>query len=120
MESKDLGNCTIASVHAEAMYPSIKFNLIKKAIEFYARNITDENEIEKVNKCLDLIQFGMSTTLIQFCGVYYLYDGDREVEDKGLTIGGYKSAWLADLAMAFLLETMDQRVLDETKYFCIY
>jgi hypothetical protein len=62
----------------------------------------------------------MSTTLIQFCGVYYLYDGDKEVEDRGLTIGGYESAWLADLAMAFLLETIDQNVLNETKYFGIY
>jgi len=114
------GDCTIASVDAEAMYPSIKFDLIKKAIEFYARDITDENEIEKINKCLDLIQFGMSTTLIQFCRVYYLYNGNKEVEDKGLTIGGYESAWLADLAMAFLLEMMDQSVLDETKYFGIY
>jgi hypothetical protein len=48
----------------------------------------------------------MSTTLIQFCGVYYLYNGDKEIENKGLTIGRYKSAWLADLAMAFLLETV--------------
>jgi hypothetical protein len=24
--------------------------------------------------------------LIQFCGVYYLYDGDKEIENKGLTI----------------------------------
>ena len=102
------------------MYPSIKFDLIKKAIEYFASNITDKNEIEKVNKCLDLIKFGMSTTLIQFCGVYYLYDGDKEVEDRGLTIGGYESAWLADLAMAFLLETIDQNVLNETKYFGIY
>jgi hypothetical protein len=43
----------------------------------------------------------MNTTLIQFCRVYYLYDGDKEVEDKGLTISGCKSAWLADLAMPF-------------------
>ena len=114
------GDCTIASIDAEAMYPSIKFDLIKKAVEYYARNITDENEIDKVNKCLDLIKFGMNTTLIQFCGVYYLYDGDKEVEDRGLTIGGYESAWLADLAMAFLLETFDQSVIDETKYFGIY
>ena len=113
-------NCTIASVDAEAMYPSIKFSLIKKAVEYYARNITDENEIDKVNKCLDLIKFGMNTTLIQFCGVYYLYDGDKDVEDRGLTIGGYESAWLADLTMAFLLETIDQSVIDKTKYFGIY
>jgi hypothetical protein len=102
------------------MYPSIKFDLIKKAIEYYSRNINDENEVDKINQCLDLIKFGMNTTLIQFYGVYYLYDGDKEVEDRGLTIGGYESAWLADLAMAFLLEMIDQKVLDETKYFGIY
>jgi hypothetical protein len=103
------------------MYLSVKFDLIKKAVEYYARNITDENEIDKVNKCLELIiKFGMNTTLIQFCRVYYLYDDDKEIEDKGLTIGGYESACLADLAMAFLLEMMDQDVLDETKFFGIY
>ena len=106
--------------HAEVMYPLIKFDLIRKAVEYYARNITDENEIDKVNKCLNLIKFGMNTTLIQFCGVYYLYDGDKEVEDRGLMIGGYELAWLADLAMAFLLEMIDQSMLDETKYFGIY
>jgi hypothetical protein len=104
----------IASVDAEAMYPSIKFDVIKKAIEYYARTITDENVIDKVNKCLNLIKFSMNTTLIQFCGVYYLYNGDKEVEDRGPTIGKYKSAWLANLAMAFLLEMIDQNVLDET------
>jgi hypothetical protein len=114
------GECTIASVDAEAMYPSIKFDLIKKAVEYYARNITDENEMAKVDKCLELIKFGMNTTLIQFCGVYYLYDGDKDVMDRGLTIGGYESAWLADMTMGFLLETMDQSVLDEAKYFGIY
>jgi hypothetical protein len=102
------------------MYPSVKFDLIKKAVEYYAWDITDENELDKVSKCRDLIKFGMSTMLIQFCGVYYLYDGDKEVDDKGLTIGGCESAWLADLAMAFLLEMMDQNVLDETMFFGIY
>jgi hypothetical protein len=64
-------NCVIASVDAEAMYPSIKFDLIKKASEYYSKNINDENEVDKINKCLDLIKFGMNTsTLIQFCGVY--------------------------------------------------
>lgn len=67
------------------MYPSIKYDLIKKVVEYYARNITDKNEIDKVEKCIDLIKFGMSSTLIQFDGVYYLYDSDKEVEDKGLT-----------------------------------
>ena len=42
------------------------------------------------------------------------------VEDRGLTIGGYESAWLADLAMAFLLETINQNKFNKTKYFGIY
>jgi hypothetical protein len=42
------------------------------------------------------------------------------VEDRGLTIGGYESAQLADLAMVFLLKMIDQNVLDETKYFSIF
>jgi hypothetical protein len=32
----------------------------------------------------------------------------------------YQSAWLADLAMAFLLVTIDQNVFDKTKNFGIY
>jgi predicted lipase len=34
-------------------------------------------------------------------------------------IGGYESTWLADLAMAFLLEMINQNVLNKTKYFGI-
>ncbi len=96
------------------------FSLIRKAVEYYARNITVENEFDKLKTCLDLIKFGMANTLIQFCRVYYLNDGDKDMEDRGLTIGAYEAAWLADLGMAFVLETMNQGVLDETKYFGIY
>ena len=35
---------------------------------------------------------------------YYEYDGDQEINNKGLTIGGYESAWLADLVAAYVLE----------------
>ena len=48
--------------------------------------------------CLQMIKFGMSSTLITFI------DGNLEVEQKGLTIGGYESAWLVDLAIAYFLE----------------
>jgi hypothetical protein len=102
------------------MYPSIKFGLIQKAVEHFAGTIDDQSILDKINICLDLIKLGMDTTLIQFCGAYYLYDGDCQVEDKGLTIGGYESAWLADLTMAYLLEDMDQEAIRETKYFGIY
>ena len=50
----------------------------------------------------------------------YRYDGDVPVNERGLTIGGYESAWLADLVISYLLETVDQRLLNELKYFGIY
>ena len=53
--------------------------------------------------CLDLIQFGMSLTLIAFDGEYYEYHGG-EREEQGLAIGGYESAFLADLVASYLFE----------------
>jgi hypothetical protein len=44
-----------------------------------------------------MIKFGMGNTLLTFVDKYYKYGGDLDVEDRGLTIGGYESAWLADL-----------------------
>jgi hypothetical protein len=32
---------------------------------------------------------------------------EREIQDKGLTIGGYESAWLANLVAAFMLENCE-------------
>ena len=65
---------TIASVDAINMYPSIKLTTIKKAVEFFARKLTSETK-KKINLCLDLILFGMSSTLISFDGEYYEYHG---------------------------------------------
>lgn len=111
--------CTIASIDAEMMYPSIKFGLIKKAVEYYSCNLQEEDK-KMINVCLEMIKFGMTNTLITFADKYYLYDGDMNVEDKGLTIGGYESAWLADLAMSYLLETIDQTTMKELDEFKIY
>ena len=105
----------------DSMYPSIKFDLIRKAINHYSRSLNQSLKDTVLHVvCLDLIKVGMNTTILTFDGNYYLYDGDKKVEERGLTIGGYESAWLADLAMAFLLETIDQSILEELKYFGIY
>jgi hypothetical protein len=50
-----------------------------------------------------MIKFGMSSTLLTFVDKYYEYDGDKDSNEKGLTIGGYESAWLADLVGAYIL-----------------
>ena len=62
----------------------------------------------------------MSTTLLSFKDKYYMYDGDREMDERGFTIGGYESAWLADLAMSYLLDNIDQELYNGMQYFGIY
>ena len=56
-----------------------------------------------MNLCMELIHFGMSSTLISFGSEYYEYH-DREIEEQGLAIGGYESAFLADLVASYLFE----------------
>ena len=93
---------TIASVDAINMYPSIKLATIKNAVRFFARKLN--NEVRKtINLCLNLIQFGMSSPQISFDREYYEYHGG-EREEQGLVIGGYKSAFLADLVASYLFE----------------
>ena len=112
-------NSTVASIDAEMMYPSIKYGLVEKAVLHYSKDL-DESNMVTMNTCLEFIKFGMGLTLLTFVDKYYLYDGNVPVNERGLTIGGYESAWLADLVMSFLLETADQSLLDELKYFGIY
>ena len=98
---------TKVSIDAVVMYPSIKFPLVKKAIPFYTRNLP-KNEMTKINLCLRLIGFGMSSTLLSFQEKYYEY-GDEGLETKGLAIGGYESALLADLVDYYLLEVTNNQ-----------
>ena len=52
---------------------------------------------------MDLIHFGMISTLISFDSEYCEYHGG-EIEEQGLAIGGYESAFLADLVASYLFE----------------
>ena len=61
---------TITSVDVINMYPSIKSATIKKAVRYFARTLTRETK-KTINLCLDLIQFGMISTLISFDRDYY-------------------------------------------------
>ena len=74
----------------------------------------------------------MGNTLLNYKDKYFLYDGDLKIEERGLTIGGYESAWLADLCVSYLLEVADEETRDEaivsqirprfdhTEYFGVY
>lgn len=50
----------------------------------------------------------MSNTLITCVDKYYKYGGDIEGNKRELTIGGYKSAWLAKLAALYILAKIDE------------
>jgi hypothetical protein len=92
----------IASINAEAMYLSIKYSLIEKAVYYYAEGL-DHETMNNIQTCLEMIKFSMMNTILTFVNKYYLYDGDCPADMMGLTIGGYESTWLADLAMSYLL-----------------
>ena len=93
---------TISSVNAINMYPSIKLTTIKKAVRFFERTLTTATK-KTINLCLELIHFGMSSTLICFNGEYYEHHGG-ENEEQGLAIGKYESAFLANLFASYLFE----------------
>ena len=61
----------------------------------------------------------MGHTLLTFQGEYYEHGADDDVEEKGLMIGGYESAWLADLVAGFVLEKC-QRHFRKAQYHRIY
>ena len=46
----------------------------------------------------------MDRTFLQFGDKYYRYTGAGTDDDPGLTIGGFESAWLADLGLSFLFQ----------------
>ena len=111
-------NSTIASLDIENMYPSVRFSIIKKAVTHYTLNLPTEIK-EKVRHCLNMIEFGMQSCLITFDSKYFEYRGDGDSTDKGLAIGGYESAFLADLVASFLLEKTNHH-FENTKFHGIY
>eukprot|EP00957_Ditylum_brightwellii_P052793 4002812-Ditylum_brightwellii.AAC.1 len=92
---------TLMSLDIMNMYPPIQVKLIRKALNYYARNLPDAVK-ETTNMYMDIIQFGMKSTLIQFRGKYYIYKGaakGKELSDKDVAfmIGAYEAAFLANI-----------------------
>jgi hypothetical protein len=98
--------------------------LVERAIEFFSRSLGEKDKAT-INECLKMIAFGMGNmfgmcnTLLTFVDKYYEYDGERDIQDKGLTIGGHKSAWLANLVAAFVLENCED-LFEDAVYNRIY
>ena len=51
----------------------------------------------RVEAGLDMLKFSMSNCLINFGPDYFQYGKEKDPLKRVLTIGGFDSAWLADL-----------------------
>eukprot|EP00957_Ditylum_brightwellii_P187620 14286863-Ditylum_brightwellii.AAC.1 len=101
------------------MYPSIRPHLIRKALTYYTKELPIDAK-RKVWKCTTLVKFGMKSTLFCFRDKYYKYKGaagaSADEEGIGLAIGGFESAWIANLVASYLLEmTEDHFTMTITK-----
>ena len=67
-----------------------------------------------------MIKFGMGNTLITFIDKYYEYGGSKYINNRGLTIGGYELAWLADLVASFILDNTKDLFDNTALHYGIY
>ncbi len=51
-----------------------------------------------------MVKFGIDIIFVTFKDQYYIYGGFLLVKEKGLTIGGFESAFFTDLIVAYILE----------------
>ena len=96
-------NTTIFSLSMVNMYPSTRCSLIKKAVEIFTRQTSDEDK-SRIKMCLDMIHFSMKTTYLSFQHRCYFKTGAGEPSDVALAIGGHGSAFLADMSVAYIFE----------------
>eukprot|EP00957_Ditylum_brightwellii_P170980 13015666-Ditylum_brightwellii.AAC.1 len=78
------------------MHPPVGLKLINKVLKHYVHNLPEENR-RTIDAYLEIIKFGMRSTLIQYHGKYYAYKGATksktvENEDITLALGAYESA----------------------------
>ena len=67
-----------------------------------------------------MLKFSMANCLIHFGADYFQYGKEEDFLKRVLTIGGYDSAWLADLVACYILEMTEPIWKTEFAYFKIY
>ena len=72
----------IDSVDTINVFSSIKLSTIKKSVRYFSRKFTAATK-KNTNLCLELIRFGMRSTIISFDGESYEYHGGKK-EEQGL------------------------------------
>ena len=93
----------IAKLDIESMYPSITYQLVMEAVHYYTKGFSKEEEM-RVEAGLEMLKFSMANCLINFGENYFQYGKEEDPLKRVLIIGGYDSAWLADIVACYILE----------------
>jgi hypothetical protein len=87
------------------MYPQCKFRAVKAAVRYCASQL-DPIQRERTKKCLEIMTFGMGNRIESFLDKYYKYGVDPDPDRRGLTTGGFESAFLADLEAYYIFKKL--------------
>ena len=101
---------TITTLDIIIMYPSIKHKLIRKAINHFCMDRLNEDEEAVIAAALEMQQFSMGNTIITFRNKSCEYGVNDNPMERGITIGGYYSAWLEYMVAGYLLELADDHL----------
>ncbi len=106
---------TIISLDIKDMYPQCLFKAVQEAVRHYASRLPDLNR-EKIHHCLEIIIFSMGNTIVTFLDKYYEYSVDPDLDCCGLTIGGFESAFLANLEATYLFDKLHHLVEEHVRF----
>jgi len=120
-EAKDFrkDEVTIVSLDIKDMYPQCRFKAVQTAVKYYARHLRPLDK-EQVKRCLEILKFSMGNTIVSFRDKYYEYGVDADPDRRGLTIGGFESAFLADLECSFIFEKLNHLLASHTAFIGTY
>ena len=110
---------TIVSLDIKDMYPQCHFKAVQDAIQYYMRQLLDLSQ-SKIQQCLDILKFSMGNTIITFRDKYYEYGVDPNPDRRGLTIGGFESAFLANLEASYIFDKLDILMMRHVKFLGTY
>jgi hypothetical protein len=75
---------------------------------------------KQINKCLDILCFSMGNTIVSFQNKYYEYGVDSDPDRHGLTIGGFKSAFLANLEATYIFDKLNMLLTQHVRFIGTY
>ncbi len=96
-------DCTIVSLDIKDMYPQCKFRAEKPAVRYCALQL-DPIQCKRTKKYLEILKFSMGNMIISFLDKYYKYGVGPDPDRRGLTIGGFESAFLANLEASYIFD----------------